>query len=240
MKRKYMLKYTISSLFLLIGINTFAQDSLVLPKYPDQYGLRIGTDLIKATRNLWDKDFTGFEVSADYRLNKKMYAAAEFGMIDRFKEEDHLTFTTNGMFAKVGVDYNVYENWLNMNNMIYVGGRYGFATMSQTLHSYDIYETASYFPTQLFTPNSKSSGLSAHWIEFVAGMKAEVLKNLYLGFSFRVNYLIAQKQPNDFENLYIPGFGRKYSGQIGAGFNYSVSYQIPLFKKYTQRKEPTK
>lgn len=239
-----MLKYTISTIFLFIGIATQAQDTLSFSKYPDKYGLRIGTDLIKASRNFWDNNYSGFEVSADYRLNKKTYVAAEFGLEDKFREEDHLTFSTSGMFIKVGLDYNVYENWLDMNNMIFVGGRYGFSNFSQTLHSYDIYETNTYFPSDTFFPNSESTGLSVHWVEFVAGMKTEVLKNLYLGFSFRVSHLIAQKQPNDFENLYIPGFGKKYSGDIGAGFNYSISYNIPLYKKQNtkqniNKQEPT-
>jgi len=228
-----MLKYIINALVLLVSLNCTAQnnDSIIKPKYLDSYGLRIGTDVIKASRNLWDKNYTGFEVSGDYRLDKKMYFATDFGIENKFKEEDQLSFTTKGMFLRAGIDYNVYENWLDMNNMIFVGGRYGFATMSQTLNSYNIYETNDYFPSQTFYPNIKSTGLSAHWLEFVAGIKTEVTKNLFLGFTFRMKYLITQKQPEAFENLYIPGFGRKYSGNIGAGFNYYVSYHIPLFKK---------
>lgn len=232
-----MPRFIISTFLILIGLVTQAQDTLVKPKYFDPYGLRIGTDLIKLSRNFWDKNYSGFEIAGDYRINKKLYAAVEFGMDDKFTEEDQLTFTTKGMFVRLGVDYNVYENWLDMNNMIFVGGRYGFSNMSQTLNSYNIYETNSYFPSETFYPNSVSNGLSAHWIEFIAGVKAEVAKNLFVGFTFRMKYLIAQKQPNDFENLYIPGFGKKFSGEIGAGFNYMISYQIPLFKK-AQKKEP--
>jgi len=230
-----MLKFIISTLVFLFGITIYAQDSLAKPKYLDTYGLRIGTDLISVGRNFWDNNFSGFEISADYRLNKKTYAALEFGMVDKFTQEDQLTFTTNGLFVRAGVDYNVYENWLDMNNMLFVGGRYGFASMSQTLNSYNIYETNAYFPSQTFYPNSESTGLNAHWLEFVAGVKAEIAKNLFIGFTFRMKYLIAQKQPNDFENLYIPGYGKKFSGQIGAGFNYMISYQIPLFKKYDKK-----
>ena len=43
--------------------------------------------------------------------------------------------------------------------------------------------------------------------------------------------LISNKQPNNFENLYIPGFNRTYNGDFGVGFNYTVSYFIPLYKK---------
>ena len=59
-----------TSLFLSTTTTLFAQDSLV-KTYPEVYGLRIGTDVIKATRNAWDKDYKGFEITADYRYNKK-------------------------------------------------------------------------------------------------------------------------------------------------------------------------
>lgn len=230
-----MLKYIISLIFLLIGFIAQAQDTIAKPKYFDTYGLRIGTDLIKASRNFWDKNYNGFEISGDYRLDKKKYVAIEFGIEDKFTEEDQLTFTTKGMFIRAGLDYNVYENWLDMNNMIFIGGRYGFASMSQTLNSYNIYETNSYFQNQTIYPNSTTNALSAHWLEFIAGVKAEVAKNLYLGFTFRMKLLLAQKQPADFENLYIPGYGKKFSGSMGAGFNYSISYNIPLFKKQNKK-----
>lgn len=226
-----MLKFTIKSLIILLAISSQAQDTLIKPAHLDSYGLRIGTDLIKASRNFWDKNYTGFEISADYRIDKRKYIAFEFGSEDKFKAEDQLSFTTKGMFGRIGLDYNVYENWLDMNNMIFVGGRYGYANMSQTLNSFNVYETSSYFPVQTFHPNLKTSGLSAHWLEFVTGVKAEVAKNLFLGFTFRMKFLVAQKQPADFENLYIPGYGKKFSGNIGAGFNYSIMYNIPLYKK---------
>jgi hypothetical protein len=38
-------------------------------------------------------------------------------------------------------------------------------------------------------------------------------------------------KPSGFDNLYIPGFNRTYDGSFGVGFNYTVSYFIPLYKK---------
>ncbi|MFT7252531.1 MAG: hypothetical protein ACI9FW_002293, partial [Flavobacterium sp.] len=39
------------------------------------------------------------------------------------------------------------------------------------------------------------------------------------------------KKPNNFDNLFIPGFNRTYDGKFGTGFNYTVSYMIPIYKK---------
>jgi hypothetical protein len=38
-------------------------------------------------------------------------------------------------------------------------------------------------------------------------------------------------KPSGFDNLYIPGFNRTYDGSFGVGFNYTVSYFIPIYKK---------
>jgi hypothetical protein len=124
-----------------------------------------------------------------------------------------------------------------MENIISVGLRYGVSSFSQTLNSYDLYNPNHYFedaPT--IYPNQKFNGLSAQWIEVVAGMKAEVFNNVFVGFSFRLNRLVTQKQPDNFENLYIPGFNRTYNGDFGVGFNYTVSYFIPLYKSTVKAK----
>ena len=61
-----------------------------------------------------------------------------------------------------------------------------------------------------------------------------------MGFSFRMNNLISNKKPDTFDNLYIPGFNRTYNGNFGAGFNYTVSYFIPIYKKKVGLKVPEK
>jgi len=43
---------------------------------------------------------------------------------------------------------------------------------------------------------------------------------------------VKQKIKNDISNFYIPGFNRTYdSSKLGAGFNYTISYLIPVVKK---------
>jgi len=200
------------------------------PKYPQRYGLRIGADLFRITRSMYDKTYNGFEVFGDYRLNKKMFLVAEMGRDKLDKTESTYGFTTDGTYIRFGVDYNLHENWLDREDMIYVGGRYGFSTFSQTLNWYKPYTTDPYFENPPISSNKKFSGLSAHWVEFVAGIKTRVFDNVFMGFSLRLTGLLTQKQPEDFENLYIPGYNRKYSGAIGVGFNYTVSYFIPLYK----------
>lgn len=199
--------------------------------YPERYGLRLGADLHKIARSFYEKDYRGFEVVGDYRLTKRFYLAGEIGNEDKTVDDDRLNFTTKGTYFKVGFDYNSFENWLDMENMIYVGMRYGVSSFNHTLNSYKIYDPTNYYGENIITSGEKFSGLNASWLEVVGGIKAELFNNLYLGFSVRLNYLVSNKKPDDFDNLFVPGYNRTYDGKFGAGFNYTLSYFIPIYKK---------
>lgn len=238
---------SIYSLLLLVSFSAFAQEkpadsisSVTPPIKSDRYGIRVGVDLYRLGRSLYDDKFRGFEAIADYRLTKKVYVAGELGTTDFTIDDDQVNFTTKGSYFKVGFDYNAYENWLDMENMIYTGIRYGFSSFSQNLNSYKVYDKNSYFDEVTVYPNQKYSSLTAHWAEIIGGIKAEVFDNLFLGFSVRLNILFTEKKPTNFDNLYIPGFNRTYDGNFGVGFNYSVSYFIPLYKKKIEQPEVKK
>lgn len=230
-----MLKSFFSALLLLsfyhlFGQNEVKRDSIV---YVDRYGLRLGTDIYKLTRNIYDKDYKGFEFNADYRYNKKIYIAAEAGFENKRTLDERLDYNTQGVFLKFGANYNFYENWLDMDNQIYIGARYGFGLFEQKLNAFRIYQINPVNDENPFVNSDlKFSGLTAHWVEIVLGFQAELLKNIYGGFNVRLNYMINQSRPENFDNLYINGFGRVYEGSnFGANFNYTLSYYLPLVKK---------
>jgi hypothetical protein len=193
----------------------FLQVADSIPVKKDRYGLRVGVDL-----------------TADFRWNKKYYLAAELGNENKTTEDDRLTSNSKGSYLKAGFDYNMYQNWLDMENIISVGLRYGFSSFSEELYSYKIYNAHPYWGELPALPtNQKFNGLNASWIEVVTGMKAKMFNNVFVGFSVQLKTLVTNHKPNGFDNLYIPGFNRTYNGSFGIGFNYSVSYFIPLYKK---------
>ncbi|MDD5152083.1 MAG: DUF6048 family protein [Flavobacterium sp.] len=212
-------------------------DSILVKK--DRYGLRVGADLYKMTRALYDKNYKGIEFVGDYRLTKKYFLAAELGNESKTTDDTRLNTTAKGTYLKVGFDYNGYENWLDMENIISIGLRYGASTFSQELNSYRIYNPNPYWgemPT--IVSGEKFSGLTASWIEVVAGVKAKVINNVFVGFSLRLNRLISNHKPANFDNLYIPGFNRTYNGDFGVGLNYTITYFVPIYKKkVTPKKE---
>lgn len=241
MKQTYIIKYTISTLFICLFFcaTTQAQnDTLAIKKadsikFKENYGLRLGGDLGKILRTLIDDEYKGFEINGDYRITKKWYIAGEIGVEEKLTINDYINNTTQGSYFKAGVDYNAYENWYGMENMIYGGFRVGVSTFSQTLNSYGVYSQDQYWTPQ-FTSNEgeKFSGLSAIWGEVILGFKVEVLNNLYLGLNAQFKYMMSDDQPENFENVYVPGFQKTYdSGGFGFGYGYTISYLIPFYKK---------
>ncbi len=218
---------------MLVSVSALAQQKekdTVQSGKTQRYGVRVGVDLHRLAKSFYDDNYKGFEIVGDYRLTKKIYLAGELGNEKKTVEDDQLNFTTKGSYFKVGFDYNTHENWLDLENMIYVGMRYGVSSFSQELNSYTIYNTNQYFGQNTVISGKEYSGLTASWIEVVGGVKAELFNNLYLGFSTRLNYLVTNKKPDNFDNLFIPGFNRTYEGKFGVGFNYTLSYFIPLYK----------
>ncbi|MDP2088081.1 MAG: DUF6048 family protein [Flavobacteriaceae bacterium] len=230
MKKTHILKFYISIFLLSFGSLVFAQktDSLKIKK---PYSLRLGVDMSKPIISIFDNNLSGLEITGDFRLANRYYIASEIGHTSKITSEDFLNFTTKGSYIKIGANYNAYNNWLDMRNEIFVGIRYGFSTFSQTVNSYTINQNGVYFDEYFVQNPIKYDNLTAHWAEFVLGIKVETFKNLFLGASVSFNSLIKTDDPDNFQNLFIPGFNKRYLNNSGAGFNYTVSYQIPLYKK---------
>ncbi|MCL6296016.1 DUF6048 family protein [Jejuia spongiicola] len=240
MKQQRILTYFISSaLLLLFCVSANAQnDSIASPvndslKIKQKYGLRVGADIGKLIRTAIDDEYSGFEISADYRLKKKLYIAGEIGTEEKTDVNNYLNITTKGSYLKGGIDYNSYQNWLDMDNMIYFGFRVGASTFSHTLNSFNVYNTNQYWGEQFSsTTPQKFDGLTAIWAEIILGIKAELFNNLYMGLNVQLKGLVNETEPENFQNIYIPGFNKTYdSSRIGVGYSYTISYRIPLYKR---------
>lgn len=247
-----MLKYTTSLLLLLCTAFGWSQDTREkqdkeLTDTRQAYGLRIGADLSRPLRSFLNENYTGLELIGDFRMTQKLYLAAELGN-EEFTQFEELgneeggaiaeiyNYTTSGSYIKLGVEYNTYENWYGMNNTIFIGGRYAFSTLTQRLNDNNIYASNRYWNQEGLatgtTGPQEYSGLNASWIEFLFGVKAELIANIYMGASVRLGFLISNKEDDSFPNLWIPGFNKVTDGSnFGVGFNYSISYFLPLYKK---------
>lgn len=246
---KPMSRYSISILCLLMTVSSlFAQkdeeqtaDAIKIDSigFQEKYGLRFGIDLSRLGRTAFETDYSGFEVNADYRLGRRLYLAGELGFEEKSNKTNYLETSAKGSYFKAGVDFNLYNNWLGMENLITSGLRVGISSFSQTRERFTIYDTNSQTWGELQNNDREEfSDLSAAWAELIFGIKAEVLNNVFLGFNVQIKARLSEKSPSNFENIFIPGFGRTYdSSKVGTGFNYTLSYLLPIYKKARSKKE---
>lgn len=233
----YMWRYAISLSFLLLSISGMAQtsESTTLNDtitYKKTYGLRLGVDLASVARTALDDEYTGFQIMGDYRITDDWYVAGELGNESLDRESNQIDFETSGSYIKAGADYNFYDNWLDLDNMIYAGMRVGASNFSQTLNRFDFYQDSEFYPVDSQFLRRETTGLTAIWVELQAGIKVEVLNNLYMSLNVQLKTMASQDKPDNFDNLYVPGFGRTYdTNSIGVGYSYGISYRIPFYKK---------
>ena len=236
---KRMCKYFISFYFLFVFVNGFSQEQKTTVKetgkdtiiYKSPYGIRIGIDISKPILSSINGLYSGFEIVGDYRISKRFFIATEMGYEEKTSEEDYTNSTSKGSYLRLGFNYNVYENWLDMNNEILLGYRYGFSLFDQTLNSYTPNVNSTYFPSNSINTSITASSLNAHWSEFVFGIKVETFKNLFLSASASYKVLMSAKEPENFKTLFSPGFNRIFESSTGFGFNYTISYLIPFKSK---------
>ena len=196
--------------------------------------IRLGIDVYKPIKSSSDGDNLNYEIVGDLQITENLYLAAEYGMIDRLIEDENINFNSNGSFLRFGFDYNMFKNWIGMDNSIFLGLRYGSSNFSNKIESYYVRNGDAYFSN--FVDNNYQtidhSNLNGSWLEIVAGVKVETFKNVYLGFSLRLNKLLSTKKPENFDNLFIPGFNKVTDDNtFGSGFNYTLTYSISLRKK---------
>lgn len=201
-------------------------------EYREKYGLRLGVDLSKPLRTILEENYQGFEIKGDYRIYKNYYLAGELGNEKNLVSEPNVTAEAKGSYIKLGVNYNAYENWQGMENLIFAGLRYGFASFSSELQEFSVYTPTNYFEPDVRTESREFDNLTASWIELQLGIKVEVLNNVFLGTHVQLKRMVTETTPGNFDNLYIPGFNKTYDRSTwGVGYGYSISYLIPFYKK---------
>ena len=232
MKINLMLKYFISTLVTLscIAIETNAtvsNDSL------KKFGIRIGTDLQKIIRSASSQEYNGISLNADIRFKESIFIFSEIGNEKKMVEYSSVDSEISGNYIKLGLQFKLNKDIIGLRNLIYSSFGFGISSFDQTISRYNIYNIYSDLWGEFTNTDAINlENLNANWIEIGFGVKTEILNNLFLGIELQLKNLIYQKNKNDIANFYIPGFNRTYeSSNFGTGFNYSLTYLIPIIKK---------
>tara|TARA_A100001011_G_scaffold261695_1_gene270207 strand:- start:965 stop:1600 length:636 start_codon:yes stop_codon:yes gene_type:complete len=197
----------------------------------NKYGIRFGIDLSKQIRMLTE-EYSGLSLYGDIKIKERLFIIAELGNDQKTIETENINSKLSGSYIKTGFNYNLYNNLPGLNNEIYVGLRYSQSLFNNELIDYSIYNKDRFWNDQRIVEYKEFENLKSNWIEFVVGFNSEIKNNLFMGLSLRLNRMLKQDIPENFTNLFIPGFNKvTENNNFGTGLTYSIIYQIPIIKK---------
>ena len=197
----------------------------------NKYGIRAGIDLSKQIRMLTE-EYSGLSLYGDIKIKERLFIVAELGNDQRTIETENINSKLSGSYIKTGFNYNLYNNLPGLNNEIYVGLRYSQSLFKNELIDYSIYNKDRFWNDQRILEYKEFDNLKSSWLEFVVGFNSEIKNNLFMGLSLRLNRMLKQDIPENFTNLFIPGFNKvTENNNFGTGITYSIIYQIPIIKK---------
>ena len=197
----------------------------------NKYGIRFGIDLSKQIRMLTE-EYSGLSLYGDIKIKERLFIVAELGNDQKTIETENINSKLSGSYIKTGFNYNLYNNLPGLNNEIYVGLRFSQSLFKNELIDYSIYNKNRFWNDQRIVEYKEFDNLKSSWIEFVIGFNSEIKNNLFMGLSLRLNRMLKQDIPENFTNLFIPGFNKvTENNNFGTGITYSIIYQIPIIKK---------
>ena len=236
MKKKqiYIFIFSLFTINFIVGQeieNKKTDSTIVKKKLINIDKLSIGVDLYRPIYSSINNDDLSYELITSLRIFENFSITSEIGSLDKYVEDENVNFTSTGDYLKFGFDYNLFNNWTGMDNSIYLGMRFATSSFNNKIDSYTVRNPDSYWSNNVLDnyETINHSNQNANWIELLVGIKVETFKNIYLGISLRLNRLLSNTTPNNFNNLYIPGFNKVTDDNSwGSGFNYTLTYSLPL------------
>lgn len=222
-----ILSYTfILCLLVIISYGQEKREKKVAPKRTDNFirmrGLRFGADVSRPFQDYWTKgNRYGSEFSVDMELWPNLFPVFETGWEALKIKSSYVDYSGSGNYSRLGIDYNLLQALTKKEkDIFYIGFRYGFSVAKQQVDSYQI---DSYWPS---TGHFGTQNFTAHWGEFLLGIKGEIFHNFYMGWTIRGKVMISKKNLGMPAVYFIPGYG-KATQSFAPDFTYSVYYNIP-------------
>lgn len=207
-------------IFSLIMVVSISAQS---PETVGPRAVRIGLDLSRYGFYAAERGFFINEFTIDYTLKNKNFLVVDFGTISGSVESDSYSLSSNGFYSRVGIDRNFLSHPTDVLSM---GARLGFSNYKYSPGDVVFQDPFWGDYSEDIDPQSGS----AFWIEAVFGIKTEIFRNFFLGWSARARVMLISSKLEYFSDYKVPGFGTT-KGSISPGFGFYVYYRFPLGEK---------
>lgn len=205
--------------------------------FPLYNGLTVSTDIYGLGASVLGSDFLSAEIAVEASLKNRFFPIVEigYGTTDTSNEKG-IYYKSSAPYFRIGMNYNTMYKKGNPN-FLYVGFRYGYTSFSYDTGTISF--TDDEFGGSISNPNitdpiwggsipfnQKGLKASMGWIELLAGVRAHIYKDFYMGWSVRYRRKMNASLSDYGDPWYVPGFGTYDSNCWG--LSYSLIYKLPL------------
>ncbi len=195
--------------------------------------LRIGVSLNNIIQTFADAqgNYLGFQadlpirqfmLSFDYGRAAVQLANQQDVLLNR-----NFAYSSQGSFFRFGIDANLLKDKEKNNNdaygdVIFFGLKYAHSRIDDAL-TFTVEDTL--YTSATLSQNNNNLG--AWWLEMNAGVKIQIVKNIFLGYTLRYKFFRRLAGGSSLIPYEVPGFGRGIR-KNGFGFDYYIYYRIPF------------
>ncbi len=221
-----------------VGIDAQKTKKPEVDQTPFFNGITIQADVASTISSvLSGGEIYSYEGSAQVDLKHKFFPVFEigYGGANKISNND-INFKTNGLFSRIGIDINLLspkKDEAPTSNLFLAGVRLGMSNFPYSISNAIITDDYWGGSQSINYTNNISTKL---WYEIVAGVRVEVTKSVFMGWTVRIRNLLSKDVTGEVSPWYIPGYGTNADNNWG--FNYVIGYkfQIPTVKKTTSIK----
>ena len=222
--------YITSVLILLLAGPEVArgQDTLYIP-----LKVNIGIEAIGPVTYFIENKTLDLEGYVSRDLSEKMALTLVAGYSDYDYSQYNYTYGSKGTFIMAGVDFNILKPKKSLGK--YWGGlglRYGLSRFRWAVP--EITQSNYWGTASSSIPATRGWG---HFLQASPGMRAELFRNISIGWSVDVRMLIHTGRSDGLKPIYFPGFGNS-TKRFSTGISYYLVYNIPFRKKRVIIRKP--
>ncbi|MFP4064255.1 MAG: DUF6048 family protein [Bacteroidales bacterium] len=186
--------------------------------------LRFGVDVSGFARQIIEPEVFPIEASVDFEWKENFFAVAEAGMSTVNMEKDTHRYIADGYFGRAGADFNLLHYiTAPSNDVILVSLRYGYSRSRQEAPLVIISD--NYWGDHQTAVDADI--YQAHWIEAGIGLKTEIFRSLFIGWSLRGKILLSDTSDPEMDPFYVGGYGGSGSA-TAMTLHYSLYYRFPI------------
>lgn len=202
---------------LLHAVSVSAQDTISIP-----LKIRVGAEVSGPAIYFTDKNILNAEGFISVDLNEKRSVSLYGGYTDYAFSRYNFDYLAKGIFVKTGMEFNLLIPEKNQGRYwAGIGLHYGISRFSSEIPSFT---TENYWGGTTASVGKKTSW--GHFLEVSPGVRAELFRNISIGWNVNARLLLYPGNGKDLRPLYFPGFGNG-GKRVSTGVSYYISWNIP-------------